>query len=460
MFKTLTILPLCSLLIFAEELQLKQAPENAQRITPTSTQTIYSYNQVLSKTLPSIVHISSSKVSRQDPNMQRFMEDFFGHRFTPPSNKKSMGLGSGVILSEEGYIVTNNHVIDKADEITVTLPGKDKTYEAKLIGTDPKSDIALIKIDTKDKLEPVMLGDSSNLKVGDLVFAIGNPFGVGQSVTQGIISAQHKNGIGINEYENFIQTDASINPGNSGGALVDSRGALIGINTAILSRSGGNNGIGFAIEVNMVKDVVQRLVKDGKIERAYLGVQIGNLDDKLTNLYSHNKGALIIDVSENTPAQKAGLQRGDLIIKVNGKSIKNAADLKNSIGMMAPQSKADITYERDKKLKTITVALDSQSSSHGDDAEVFAGLSLSNLDDKLRYQYRIPQNIEGVFIQGIEANSDAQNAGFQTGDIIIQIENMNIRSINDVKKALKRFDKDYKRIYINRAGRIYMLALK
>jgi len=451
---------LITLTLSADTIELKEAKTNQKRISPNSTEHICSYHLVLEKATPSIVHISTTQTS-QNLQMQEYLNDFFGQRRAlPPSSKKRRGLGSGVILSKDGYIVTNNHVIDKADDITVTLPVTAKTYKAKLIGTDPKSDIALIKIDTKDTLEPIFLGDSSQLKVGDLVFAIGNPFGVGQSVTQGIISAQHKNGIGINEYENFIQTDASINPGNSGGALVDSRGALIGINTAILSRSGGNNGIGFAIEVNMVKDVVQKLLKDGKVDRGYLGVQISDLTPKLFDLYSKKKGALIIDVSKNTPADMAGLKRGDLIIKVNNRDISNAAELKNSIGMIKPQSQIKVSYERDKKIYTAELTLQSQEQQLHLEENVLGGLNLSNLDNNIRYRYRIPNDIKGVLITEVQEDGQAFEQGVQEGDIIIQVEAFSISSLEDVKKAINSYKNSFKRVYIRRNSHIYIAALK
>jgi len=459
MFKQFSLILICISTLNAQGLNLKEATTPLKRISPTSSNTIYSYHTVLKDVTPSIVHIATTQSSHQNPHMQEFFQDFFGHRYAPPTQKKSMGLGSGVIISTDGYIVTNNHVIAKADEITVTLPQASKTYKAKLIGSDPKSDIALIKIEVKEELPVVSMGDSSKLEVGDVVFAIGNPFGVGQSVTQGIISAMGKSGIGINEYENFIQTDASINPGNSGGALIDSRGALIGINTAILSRSGGNNGIGFAIEVNMLKDILPSLVEDGKVDRGYLGVQIGNLGENLHALYTHKKGALIIDISPESAAFEAGLQRGDLITKVDKTVIEDAADLKNAIGRLKPDTKIKLEYERSKKSASVWIELKAQEALALNDS-VFAGLKLVEMDDKLRYQYRIPRDVSGVMVQEIEGNSQAAQQGIRVGDIIIQIEETDIDSIAKVKKALKNSKEDYKRVYINRRGRIYLIALK
>ena len=461
MIKTLFILIISIITLSAEQINFKNAEQINKREAPKTANKVFSYSPVLKNTVHSIVHIATTQKVKRNLQMQQFLEEFFGRKF-PQDNqsRKAMGLGSGVVLSEDGYIVTNNHVIDQADEIIVTLTDSKKEYKAEIIGSDPKTDLAVIKIDIKNKLSPILMGDSSNLEVGDIVFAIGNPFGVGQSVTQGIISAQHKSGIGINEYENFIQTDASINPGNSGGALIDSRGALIGINSAILSRSGGNNGIGFAIEINMVKNVVQKLINKGKISRGYMGVQISDLHGNLDKLYKNSQGALLIDVNDNTPAQTAGLKRGDLILKINDYLIKNASDLKNYIGMLEPEVDIKIEYERNKKIYTTKLKLENQETSDDDKEELLSGLSLVPLNDNTRYQYRIPHMIEGVLVKDVLENSDADNQGIQKGDIIVQVENYKIDTIDTLKKVAKKYKGQYKRLYINRNGQIYMVAYK
>ncbi len=464
MTKSIVILSSIFLLANAATINFKEAPKVEERTLAFEKNTILSYSEVLQNTTPSIVHISSSKKVRQNIHMQEFLEEFFGRRMPPSQQapqKRSLGLGSGVIISSDGYIVTNNHVIDNADTITVTLPGKNTEYDAKLIGSDPKSDLAVIKVEADEPLKAITIGNSSNLKVGDVVFAIGNPFGVGQSVTSGIISAQHKNGIGLNEYENFIQTDASINPGNSGGALVDSRGVLIGINSAILSRSGGNNGIGFAIEVNLMKHVVQKLIEDGKVTRGYMGVQISDINAKLKSLYKSETGAVLIDVNENTPAQKAGLQRGDLITKVDGHDIKNASDLKNRVGLLSPDKKIEVEYERNQKLYTTHLVLQTQESIQASVNEsLLGGLSLKALDDNLRYQYRIPSHIQGLLVTKVSNEGEAQIQGIQPGDIIIQVEGYTVKSVDELKTILKKHEGSYKRVYINRNGNIFMVALK
>jgi len=357
-------------------------------------------------------------------------------------------LGSGVIISADGYIITNNHVISGADKIKVTIPSDDNTeYEAKIIGTDEKSDLAVIKIEAKN-LNFVKFADSSEAKVGDVVFAIGNPFGVGESVTSGIISALNKTGVGIAAYENFIQTDASINPGNSGGALVDSRGALIGINTAIISRSGGNVGIGFAIPSNMAKAIIKSLVETGKVSRGYLGVSISDVTGDLKNFYGNQKGALVMNVEDDTPAKKAGIQRGDLIIKVANKEIKNSNDLRNSVGFMAPGSKVKVVVIRDKKKITLDVTLASLKGEVQNTSDGYKALDGLTLLEE--------QNL--VIIKKVEPNSKAQEKGLKAGDYIIQIEGIPVTSIKTLKQALKKYNGD-KRVYIQREGRIYIVVM-
>ncbi|MFC2074335.1 Do family serine endopeptidase [Campylobacterota bacterium] len=461
MKKVLSLFLIVSLSLSAQEIDFNQAKPIKERKKPSETNAILSYSEIIKNATSSIVHIATTHTIKRNHHMQDFFEEFFGKQF--PQNRqqhRSTGLGSGVIISSNGYIVTNNHVIDQADEIIVTLADTKKEYKAKLIGSDKKTDIAVIKIETENKMSPILMGDSSNLEVGDIVFAIGNPFGVGQSVTQGIISAQHKNGIGINEYENFIQTDASINPGNSGGALIDSRGALIGINSAILSKSGGNNGIGFAIEVNMVKNIVQKLVNKGKITRGYMGVQISDLYGNLDKLYTNTEGALLIDVNDNTPAEKAGLKRGDLILKINNKKMKSASQLKNFIGMLEPGVNIHVEYERDKKIYTTTIKLENQETLQNEKEELLSGLILIPLNDNIRYQYRIPHIIQGVLVKDVQQDSEAQRQGIQKGDIIVQIENYKIDSIETLRKTIKKYKGQYKRVYINRNGQIYMVAYK
>lgn len=447
--------------IFASSVNFKEAKPTPQRFEPTPQDMILSYHDSIKNAKKSVVNVATSKTFKgrefggifQDP----FFEEFFGRNFKIPEQKrKSSGLGSGVIISSDGYIITNNHVIDDADNISVSLLDSDKEYKAKLIGADPKTDLAVIKIEEKG-LNAITFANSSNLEEGDVVFAIGNPFGIGGSITQGIISALNKNKIGLNQYENFIQTDASINPGNSGGALVDSRGALVGINSAIISRSGGNNGIGFAIPSNMAKNIAKTLIEKGKIERGYLGVSIADLTKELKDLYKNQEGALILSTQENYPADKAGLKRGDLIIKIDDKNIKNANELKNLIASYNPNKTVEITYERDAKIKTTDVKLaqmSNQISFNDNQISKIDGLSVSNITRELKKQYSISQNVKGVIVTKVKENSPAQEIGFKRGDIIIQIEHSVITNIDDFEKAINKYKGRKIRVYVNRQGYI------
>ncbi len=450
--------------LLAANVHFKEAP-SAQRVMPESGK-ILSFNQAISQASRCVVNISTKKKIKQNIP-PAFMDPFFRQFFNMPYGRMmpreriQRALGSGVIVTSDGYILTNNHVVDGADEVHVTIPGGTKEYTAKIVGTDPKTDIAVIKIDAKD-LPAIRMGDSDKLKTGDLVFAIGNPFGVGESVTQGIISALGKDSVGINQYENFIQTDAAINPGNSGGALVDSRGVLIGINSAIITRSGASNGIGFAIPVNMVKRVAMQLIEHGKVEYGYLGVSISDLTADLRKVYRHDKGAVVLNVDDDTPAKKAGLKRGDLIVQVDDTKIEDASDLKNTIGSLPPGKKVTLTIERNGQTKKVTVTLakfpDRRISPTGDEGMI-EGMTLQNLSPQIRRQLGIPDDIEGVFVSQVKEGSAADKAGFMPGDIIIQIEDTMIKRVSDVEKALKRYP-GKKRVYINRRGMIRILVVE
>ena len=469
--KLLLISSLLAVNMFAKTIDFNMAQENPQRVAPSNMGQILSFNDSIKDSMLSVVNISTKKhMSNQvgnlpmemfnDPLFRRFFGDQFGNQFK--QNKIQRALGSGVIVSKEGYIITNNHVIENADEITVTLSGETTEYTAKLIGRDADSDLAVIKIDAK-KLTPIKISHSSDLKVGDLIFAIGNPFGIGETVTQGIISALNKNQVGINRYENFIQTDASINPGNSGGALVDSRGALIGINSAIISKSGGNNGIGFAIPIDMVIEVATKLVEEGKVTRGYLGVVINDLTKESAKVYNHKSGALIMEVGRDTPAARFKLQRGDLIFAINNKAIKDRASLQNTIAAFKPNEKIVIKLERNKKDITINAVLGNRDGliiSESVNGTILGGLQLSDLDNNIIDRFRLPRNIVGVLVTDVKAKSDAEKVGFQAGDVIIQIEEIAITRFPDVQEALRKYNNKYKRVYINRQGQTILLVIK
>ncbi|QKF72404.1 periplasmic heat shock serine protease HtrA, Do family [Aliarcobacter faecis] len=458
--------------LFAKNIEFEEIGKNPQRITPNSSAEILSFNNSIKSSVNSIVNISAKKSVNSNINtlpMQMFddpfFKKFFGEEFTNQfkQNRVQRSLGSGVIVTKDGYIVTNNHVIENADEISVTIGDDPTEYTAKLIGKDSDSDIAVIKIDASKDLTPIKLGDSDSLLIGDITFAIGNPFGVGNTVTMGIISALNKDKVGINKYENYIQTDASINPGNSGGALVDSRGALIGINTAILSKSGGNDGIGFAIPVDMVKDVVGKLVSDGKVVRGYLGVAIAELEKDSKLVYKRSEGAVVLDISNDTPAAKYGLKRGDLIYSINGKPIKDRNALQNTIASFKPNDKVNLGIERDGKDISLDIILADRSTIIGIQSETnsfLGGLKLSNITNETIKRYRLSNDTNGVLVTDVEPKSKAEKAGFLAGDIIVQIEDIEIKNLSNIETALKKYNEKHKRVYINRYGQTIMFVIQ
>jgi serine protease Do len=430
--------------------EFKYAQNDLQRKHPSSQNFILSYNNIIEKVRTSVVNISALKTTN---NARIYRNPYYNNPRQAPQGAS----GSGVIISKDGYIVTNNHVVDGADKIKVNIADDKKIYEAKLIGRDAKSDIAIIKIEAKN-LNAVTFFNSDKVKVGDIVFAIGNPFGVGETITQGIVSATGRNRVGIVEYEDFIQTDASINPGNSGGALINSAGHLIGINSAIISRSGGNDGIGLAIPSKMVTTIASQLIDNGKYVRAYLGVGISDINEDMRSFYDNNIGALIISIEDNSPAVKAGLKRGDLIISIDGKSVKNASSLKNIIGSYSPSKVVNIKFLRNKKIDIINVKLGSLEKQIASGTLNYKGMSVTPLPLELQRLLKINFNIDGgVLVSDVELNSEAFSIGIMKDDIVVQIENSEITNISEFKSATTSQDK--KRIYIFRRGNIFAIVL-
>ena len=368
-----------------------------------------------------------------DPLFKRFFKGFENL----PQRKEIRSLGSGVIIDEDaGYIVTNFHVIDGADEISVTM-FDGQQLEAIIIGSDPEADVAILKID-HDKLTSIPFADSSKLRVGDFTVAIGNPFGLGQTVTSGIISALGRTGLGIEGYEDFIQTDASINPGNSGGALVNLRGELIGINTAILASSGiGNVGIGFAIPINMVRELTNQLIEYGEVRRGMLGVIMQNLTPELARAFGldMHQGVVISQVIENSAASKAGLKAGDVVSDINGASVKSASAMRNMVGLMRVGEKMDITVIRDGKEKELTAYIED---------EIEQSVTGEKLNPRLAgavIESHDEHGDEFLLVSNVIRGSAAWNARLRKGDVILSVNRVPVKTLSDLKKIVNFNDK-------------------
>ena len=414
-----------------------------------------SFAPIVEKVSPAVVKIEVTSTIKDtsldqipdlnDPNLRQFFGNPFGQASPPHATRPEIehGLGSGVIVTRDGYILTNNHVVDGAKKVKVTLPDG-REFTAKVMGRDPKTDIAVVKIEASN-LPTVLMADSSNVKVGDVVLAVGNPFGVGQTVTEGIVSAKDRGNMGIEDYEDFIQTDAAINPGNSGGALVDIDGRLIGINTAILSRSGGSQGVGFAIPSNLVRNVMESLIKDGYVTRGYLGVMIQNVTPELAPEFNlkDNKGALVSEVEPNGPAHNAGFEDGDVIVKFNGQKITDSRQLRLDVAATKPGSKVPIDIIRNGREKTLEVTikplpgtdrLAEAGSQNTDDTGTLNGVTVGDLDQQARQQYNIPGEVKGALITQVDPASASAQAGLQPGDVI---ESINRHPVTDADEAVK-----------------------
>lgn len=402
---------------------------------PTSSNngTSASLAPMLEHVLPGVVNIATSGSVAVNQNPM-YNDPFFRHFFgNVPQQKRTQSIGSGVIVdAKKGYIITNNHVIANADTIFVTLKDKRK-LKAELIGTDPETDVAILKV-KPDNLTAIPLANSSNLRVGDFVVAIGNPFGLGQTVTSGIISALGRTGLGIEGYENFIQTDASINPGNSGGALINLNGELIGINTAIVGPSGGNIGIGFAIPANMAKQVMQQLIKHGSVERGLLGVQAQDISPELAEALGLDsvQGTVISAVTEGGSAQKAGIKPGDVIISIDGKPVISAAILRNTIGLKRVGDYAEIELIRDGRQKHFKIPIKKADSGR---ARTQAIPLLNGAEfSEIPRNHPLYRQVNGVMVASMKRGSKIWRSGLEPGDIIVSVNRTAVDSVNQFLK--------------------------
>jgi serine protease Do len=454
----------------------------AQESAQTQQGVTTTFAPIVEKVAPSVVTVFTTQTVSKGLSTFPFGDDtlrqFFGGQSPQRQGKQTLqGLGSGVIVTPDGYILTANHVVSGADEIMVGLGTALRKYKAKKVGTDPGTDVALLKIEEKN-LPAITFADSEKARAGDIVLAVGNPFGLRQTVTMGIISAVGRADVGIVDYENFIQTDAAINMGNSGGALVDTEGRLLGINTAIFSRSGGNQGIGFAIPANLARDVMQSLREKGRVVRGYIGASVQTLTPELAEamkLKGQPTGALVSEVTPKSPSEKAGMKTGDVITAVNGKKISDAREVRLMIGSMAPGTKVQIEVNREGQSKIINVELaempagvaeegaevSPEESAQPEKATVFGGVAVADITDDIRTALNLSKDIKGAVIAEIDADSPAGKAGLREGDVIQEVNKQPVKSAKDlvaISKKLKPNEKILIRVWSQ--GRSGFVALE
>jgi serine protease Do len=432
---------------------------------------------VAKKVLPAVVNIASSKIVRtpeqgspffSDPFFRRFFGDEFSQQFRMPREQRERSLGSGVIVNADGYVLTNNHVVAGAEEIKIFL-GDKREFKGRIVGTDSKTDIAVVRIEAKG-LPTVALGDSSKTQVGDFALAVGNPFGLGQTVTMGIIGATGRAGLGIEDYEDFIQTDAAVNPGNSGGALVNVRGELIGINAAIVAGTGGGNqGVGFAVPVNMAHSVMEEILKHGKVIRGWIGISIQLVTPDIAQAFGltgEPRGGLVADVTKNSPAERSGVSKGDIVLGLNGAQIGDSQGLRLKIGMLAPGTIVKLKLLSKRQEREVTVTLAESPAPSGEQAGAreqtvprqSLGLSVDQLSPQIARQLDLPPDTRGIVVTEVAPDGRAEEGGLERGDVIQEVDRKPVATLDQFHRAIREAGNKAILLLIDRSG-IHLYAV-
>jgi Do/DeqQ family serine protease len=418
----------------------------------------------------SVVYIESKVMVTSSRGNNPMMNDPFWRRFfdQQPREREQQNMGSGVIISEEGYILTNNHLVGGATEVMVRC-NDGKEYDAVVVGADAASDVAVLKVEDA-VLNAIELGTSENLRLGETVIAIGYPFGIGQTVTRGIVSAQGAS-LGLVQYEDFIQTDAAINPGNSGGALINEKGQLIGINTAIASRSGGSHGIGFAIPIDFARSIMDKLIKDGRVVRGYVGIYPDDITADMVDFFDldSKEGVLVTNVGEKTPAEKADLKRGDVIIEFDGTEITDVNQFRMLAANATPGETIEIVLVREGKKKTVELEIgerptETAENSIEEDAEdispLFLGVGLQSLQDEYREALELPNDLDGIIVTDVQGGTPAAKAGLRRGDVIVEVDKKQVENLDDFRSVMDDYDEDKVMVVIYRGGGYFYTMIR